>query len=252
MREEPDLRISVCRMDRGMKHRVKTFLKGIGWLLGALGLWLFYLVLVGENPTGWGTFGVIMMALWGVVQVASSFLPTKYEQRHCANCGAVTEQFQSKRDSKSRRTYVCENCGREIVVLLSKGAEVSLVEPTISPMIAELTVEDRTYMTLCPSCKAPIARAALQCAKCKESMIGKEETLATQPSIQELLDTGQMRVWQPAPDVSRPPPPSPEPTRPITGQPIGKPTAPTKFCRYCGAKIVRDSKFCEECGKRLV
>jgi len=26
----------------------------------------------------------------------------------------------------------------------------------------------------------------------------------------------------------------------------------TKFCRYCGAKIPRQSKFCEECGKKLV
>lgn len=63
-----------------------------------------------------------------------------------------------------------------------------------------LTWEDRTVMTLCPSCKAPVARAALQCATCRESMIGKEETLATQPSIQELLDTGQMKIWQPDAD----------------------------------------------------
>ena len=27
---------------------------------------------------------------------------------------------------------------------------------------------------------------------------------------------------------------------------------PTKFCRKCGAKILRDSKFCEECGAGLV
>jgi hypothetical protein len=27
--------------------------------------------------------------------------------------------------------------------------------------------------------------------------------------------------------------------------------AETKFCRYCGAKILRDSKFCEECGGKL-
>jgi hypothetical protein len=30
------------------------------------------------------------------------------------------------------------------------------------------------------------------------------------------------------------------------------PVPPTKFCRYCGAKILRESKFCEECGKNLV
>jgi hypothetical protein len=28
-------------------------------------------------------------------------------------------------------------------------------------------------------------------------------------------------------------------------------TSTTKFCRYCGAKILRDSKFCKECGKSL-
>jgi hypothetical protein len=34
---------------------------------------------------------------------------------------------------------------------------------------------------------------------------------------------------------------------------VGSPTlSPTKFCRYCGAKILRESKFCEECGKNLV
>jgi ribosomal protein L40E len=27
--------------------------------------------------------------------------------------------------------------------------------------------------------------------------------------------------------------------------------AETKFCRYCGARIIRDSKFCEECGTKL-
>jgi len=27
--------------------------------------------------------------------------------------------------------------------------------------------------------------------------------------------------------------------------------ASTKFCRFCGAKIPRDSKFCEECGTSL-
>jgi hypothetical protein len=29
------------------------------------------------------------------------------------------------------------------------------------------------------------------------------------------------------------------------------PSASLKFCRYCGAKIARDSKFCEECGAKL-
>ena len=28
-------------------------------------------------------------------------------------------------------------------------------------------------------------------------------------------------------------------------------TKPTKFCRFCGVRIVRDSMFCEECGAEL-
>ena len=102
-----------------MKQRVKTFLKGLGGLLAALALWLFYLVLVGENPTGWGAFGVFMMTLYGIVMIGSSCLPTKYEWRQCANCGTVTEQFQTKRESKQLK-YMCEKCGREIVVPLCK------------------------------------------------------------------------------------------------------------------------------------
>jgi hypothetical protein len=67
-----------------------------------------------------------------------------------------------------------------------------------------------------------------------------------------LFTSHQHMVWQPAPaDLARPPPPSPEPTRPVTEQPIAKQTVPTKFCRYCGARIVRDSIFCEECGAKL-
>jgi hypothetical protein len=54
------------------------------------------------------------------------------------------------------------------------------------------------------------------------------------------------------------------PPKPVVSTPIAVPLQPapapvlgdtqrraTKFCRYCGAKILRDSKFCEECGKRL-
>lgn len=44
-----------------------------------------------------------------------------------------------------------------------------------------------------------------------------------------------------------------EPTakpQPSVGQVVDV-VKPTKFCRFCGAKIRRDSKFCEECGKPL-
>jgi hypothetical protein len=70
--------------------------------------------------------------------------------------------------------------------------------------------------------------------------------------IGALFTSHQYTVWQPVPsDLSHPPPPTLEPTRLVAEQPIAKPTVPTKFCRYCGARIVRDSKFCEECGARL-
>jgi hypothetical protein len=36
--------------------------------------------------------------------------------------------------------------------------------------------------------------------------------------------------------------------RPVTPSTTGE----SKYCRYCGAKIPRQSKFCEECGKTLV
>lgn len=72
----------------------------------------------------------------------------------------------------------------------------------------------------------------------------------------ELYTKKIVSVWQPTSmDVSLPPPPAPEPARPVieTGSvvPTIASTKPTKFCRFCGAKIVRDSKFCEECGMNL-
>jgi len=39
------------------------------------------------------------------------------------------------------------------------------------------------------------------------------------------------------------------PTSPVTSATV---VLATKFCRQCGAKILRDSKYCEECGTRLV
>lgn len=108
-----------------MKHRIKTFLKGIGGLLFALGLWLFYLVFVGKNPTGWGAFGVFMTTLYGIVMIASSCLPIKYVMRKCANCRTVTEQFQTKRESKQLK-YMCEKCGREIAVPLCKTCKKAM------------------------------------------------------------------------------------------------------------------------------
>jgi predicted amidophosphoribosyltransferase len=51
--------------------------------------------------------------------------------------------------------------------------------------------------------------------------------------------------------------PRPQTPQQDRSQSIVRPTemiareAPTKFCRYCGAKITRDSKYCEECGTPL-
>jgi hypothetical protein len=71
------------------------------------------------------------------------------------------------------------------------------------------------------------------------------------------LTTKVVSTWQPSSfDVSFPPPPTLEPARPVietaSVAPTIASTKPTKFCRFCGARIVRDSMFCEECGKRLV
>jgi hypothetical protein len=70
--------------------------------------------------------------------------------------------------------------------------------------------------------------------------------------IAALITTQHFTVWQPTPtDLSRPPAPAPEES-PVIEPPAVVTAKPTKFCRYCGARIVRDSKFCEECGKSLV
>ena len=53
-----------------------------------------------------------------------------------------------------------------------------------------LTRKERTLMTLCPVCRAPIARAATKCLRCGESMDGRD--LANRPSIQELIDRVQL------------------------------------------------------------
>ena len=62
-------------------------------------------------------------------------------------------------------------------------------------------------------------------------------------------------VWQPA-VVAAIPVPAPAPARVPEPPPVAAPTTPTsaistKFCRFCGAKIVRESKYCEECGAKL-
>jgi hypothetical protein len=45
--------------------------------------------------------------------------------------------------------------------------------------------------------------------------------------------------------------PAPPATTPSVAQQASTTSPPTKFCRKCGAKILRDSVFCEECGMRL-
>jgi hypothetical protein len=40
-------------------------------------------------------------------------------------------------------------------------------------------------------------------------------------------------------------------TEPARTSGKAQPVPPTKFCRFCRAKIPRESKFCEECGKAL-
>ncbi len=74
-----------------------------------------------------------------------------------------------------------------------------------------------------------------------------------------LLTTQHYSVWQPTPALAVAPttPPIQEPVIPTveTSAAVAPttvmPAMPTKFCRFCGAKIVRNSKFCEECGAKL-
>lgn len=60
-------------------------------------------------------------------------------------------------------------------------------------------------------------------------------------------------MWTPGAVTTVMEPPTPTiPPQPPTSPTAGATTIPrTKFCRFCGARIVRDSMFCEECGKRL-
>jgi hypothetical protein len=61
------------------------------------------------------------------------------------------------------------------------------------------------------------------------------------PSVQPGVAT--MEPTAVVPLAVAPAPPALEPPAPQS--------ASTKFCRFCGAKILRDSGYCEECGKRL-
>jgi len=72
------------------------------------------------------------------------------------------------------------------------------------------------------------------------------------------LTTKVSRTWQPTPTLAVAPTlPMPEPVRPTaeTSEAVAPSTVmlatPTKFCRYCGAKIPRDGMYCGECGTRL-
>jgi hypothetical protein len=67
-----------------------------------------------------------------------------------------------------------------------------------------------------------------------------------------VVTTGNARIWRP---IAPAPIEIPETSsRTVIQENEERPrtaTSPTKFCRYCGAKIPRQSKFCEECGKAL-
>ena len=120
--------------------------------------------------------------------------------------------------------------------------QLSLRTPGLPPTVERLGVEDRKAMTLCPVCGKPLSRAAFRCASCGESM--EKADLADQPSIQQLIDTDRIASVPRA----KAPAPSPVPTGGAShaGLPL------QKFCRFCGAKILRDSAFCEECGRGLI
>jgi len=73
------------------------------------------------------------------------------------------------------------------------------------------------------------------------------------------ITSGHFTLWQPPPTLAVAPttPPIQEPVIPTaeTSSAVAPttvmPAMPTKFCRFCGAKIPRDSMYCEECGAKL-
>lgn len=69
--------------------------------------------------------------------------------------------------------------------------KAGLKTPQLPPGVARLSLEDRRLMALCPRCGEPISRAAFQCGSCGESM--EKTDLGSQPSIQELIETGKIR-----------------------------------------------------------
>jgi len=113
-------------MQHGMEHRIGNFLKGLAWLVSALGYYLvFGLPLYKPSVLGyfqmWTWAFVIVGPILGIFMMVKSCFPIKYEMRECITCGTPTEQFEKKREiKKSQSKYVCEKCGKENIIPLCK------------------------------------------------------------------------------------------------------------------------------------
>lgn len=102
-----------------------------------------------------------------------------------------------------------------------------------------LTLQERKLMTICPSCRSPIARAASECPSCGQSMTRAD--LSSQPSIQDLVESGKLRLEMEQPTGY---------AVPGVGRQEARGMIEKVFCYYCGTAIPSDATFCRRCGKK--
>jgi uncharacterized membrane protein/ribosomal protein S26 len=108
--------------------------------------------------------------------------------------------------------------------------------------VGGLTPLERRIMTLCPECQAPISKAASICPSCGKSL--DEAKVSKQPTVQEMIDAGKIRL-EPARIPEQAPPPRLE-----TERVVGVGRIERVFCYYCGQPMPSDAVFCRTCGKK--
>lgn len=196
-----------------MKHRVGNFLKGIGFFIVVIGVYLGNLFLWGEI-VGWGWWlFFVSFTIMGIVLIAKGIVPIKYELRRCVYCGISTEQFEKKRElKKNQSNYVCEKCGNENIVSLCKTCR--------KPMDL---VDDKGEQWYC-------AKDQIQFLS-KDNRTVEHVLLDSEKSLPERETRSE--------------------TKPNDEKKSAESKKKTKYCRECGASIPRDSTFCEKCGAKL-
>jgi ribosomal protein L40E len=159
-------------MQHGMEYRIGNFLKGIGCLAALAGLYLLRILLLGEPPTTSNDprfyLIILVLGLPGIVLLAESMFPVKYEFIMCFHCGVKTEQFR-----KLRGHYVCEKCGKENDFSKEKRtvehAKLDLDKGSRGPRIKksdEKKSDAKKKTKYCRECGATIPRDSTFCEKC--------------------------------------------------------------------------------------